>query len=80
MPDVGPITRPHHILQLLVKRTSRQLLWVLAAGLVAAGYVLLWAPSLNTIDEAITAWRATTGIGLTVAGGLLGAILGFTQA
>ena len=79
MPDAPPATRPRHVLQLLLKRTSRQLLWALALGLVAAGYVLLWAPPVNTFDEAVTAWRAFTGIGLTAGGGLLGAVLGFSQ-
>jgi hypothetical protein len=37
-----PITRSHHVLQLLLRRTSRQLLWLLACGLVGAGYALLW--------------------------------------
>ena len=75
----SPITRPHQILHLLAKRTSRQLLWLVAAVLVGAGYALLWQFPGHSYDEATVAWRAFTGIGLTAGGGLLAAILGFSQ-
>jgi hypothetical protein len=74
-----PITRSHHVLQLLLRRTSRQLLLLLACGLVGAGYALLWQVPGRTYDEATTVWRAFTGIGLTAGGGLLAAVLGFTK-
>ena len=71
-----PITRPRHVLHLLAKRTSRQLLWLGALGLVGAGYALLWHQAGHTYDEATVAWRAFAGIGLTAGGGLLGVMLG----
>ena len=74
-----PITRPYHILHLLAKRTSRQLLWLVVLALVGAGYALLWQFPGHSYDEATVAWRAFTGIGLTAGGGLLAAILGFSQ-
>ncbi len=73
------ITRPHHVLQLLAKRTIRQLLWLVALVLVGAGYALLWHFPGHSYDEATVAWRAFTGIGLTAGGGLLGAVLGFSK-
>ena len=74
-----PITRSHHVLQLLLQRTSRQLLWLLACGLVGAGYALLWQVPGRSYDEATLVWRAFTGMGLTAGGGLLAAVLGFTK-
>ena len=75
-----PITRSHHVLQLLLRRTSRQLLWLLACGLVGAGYALLWQVPGRSYEEATVVWRAFTGIGLTGGGGLLGAVLGFSKS
>ncbi|NMM26780.1 MAG: hypothetical protein HHJ12_05680 [Glaciimonas sp.] len=74
-----PITRPHHVLRMLVKRSSRQLLWLVALGLVGAGYALLWQQPGHTYDEATVVWRAFTGIGLTAGGGLLGVMLGVSR-
>jgi hypothetical protein len=74
-----PLTRTHHVLQLLLLRTSRQLLWLLAIGLVVAGYALLWQVPGHSYDEATIVWRAFTGIGLTAGGGLLAAVLGFSK-
>jgi hypothetical protein len=74
-----PLTRPHHVLQLLLRRTWRQLLWLLAWGLVGAGYALLWLASGAGTDEAALAQRVFVGMGLTTSGALLGAMLGFTR-
>ena len=74
-----PITRPHHILLLLAKRSSRQLLWIVGIGLVGVGYSLLWYPPGHNFDEATVAWRAFIGIGLTAAGGVLGVMLAVSQ-
>ena len=73
------VTRPHHVLQLLLRRTWRQLLWLLALVLVGVGYALLWLAPVASVDEATVTWRAFTGIGLTAGGGLLAAVLGFTK-
>ena len=75
-----PITRPHHVMWLLLRRTSRQLLWLLACGLVGAGYALLWQVPGHSYDEATVTWRAFTGMGLTASGGLLAAVLGFSKS
>ena len=74
-----PVTRPHHVLQLLLRRTWRQLLWLLACGLVGVGYALLWLAPVASIDEATVAQRAFVGIGLTTGGALFGALLGVTR-
>ena len=74
-----PITRPHHVLQLLLRRTWRQLLWLLACGLVGVGYSLLWFGSQLCVDETTIATRAFVGIGLTTGGALLGALLGVSH-
>jgi hypothetical protein len=73
------LTRTHHVLQLLLLRTSRQLLWLLACALVGAGYALLWQVPGHSYDEATVAQRAFVGIGLTTGGALLGALLGVTR-
>ena len=74
-----PVTRPHHVLQLLLRRTWRQLLWLLACGLVGVGYALLWLAPAGSVDEATVAQRAFVGIGLTTGGALFGALLGVTR-
>lgn len=74
-----PVTRPHHVLQLLLRRTSRQLLWLLALVLVGAGYALLWLAPVASVGEVTVAQRAFVGIGLTTGGALLGALLGVTR-
>ena len=74
-----PITRPHHVLQLLLRRTWRQLLWLLACGLVGVGYALLWFGPQLCVDETTIATRAFVGIGLTTGGALLGALLGVSH-
>ncbi len=67
------------MLRLLLRRTTRQLLWLLALGLVGAGYALLWLAPVTGVDEATVAQRAFVGIGLTTCGALLGALLGLTR-
>ncbi len=74
-----PITRPHHVLQLVLRRTWRQFLWLSALALVGVGYALLWLTPVASVDEATVAQRAFVGIGLTTGGALLGALLGVTR-
>ena len=74
-----PVTRPQHVLQLLLRRTWRQLLWLLALALVGSGYALLWLAPVASVGEATVAQRAFVGIGLTTCGALLGALLGLTR-
>ena len=75
-----PLTRTHHVLQLLLlRRTWRQLLWLLALALVGSGYALLWLAPVASVGEATVAQRAFVGIGLTTGGALLGALLGVTR-
>ena len=74
-----PVTRPHHVLQLLLQRTWRQFLWLSALALVGVGYALLWLASGAGTDEAALAQRVFVGMGMTTSGALLGAMLGFTR-
>jgi hypothetical protein len=73
------LTLTHHVLQLLLRRTWRQLLWLLAIGLVGAGYALLWQVPVTGVDEATVAQRAFVGIGLTTCGALLVAMLSVSR-
>ena len=74
-----PVTRPHHVLQLLLRRTWRQLLWLSALALVGVGYALLWLASGASVGEATVAQRAFVGIGLTTCGALLVAMLAVSR-